>query len=298
MQVGGFEYTKSGVSRFDLRDLYHLAVTLRWPHFFLGLLAVELVVNTLFALLYLVDPNSIANARPGSFVDNFFFSVETLATVGYGVMAPATLYGHVVSAVEIITGMTFTAIFTGLIFVRFSRPKAKIMFADCAVVTRYNGRPTLMVRLANGRLTVLADASIQIGLILFEQSAEGASYRRVHQLKLDRTRLPLFALTWTVMHPIDEESPLFGYTERRFADTEARLFLAVEARDPSMGAQVHALKDYDASHILVGRRYQDAVTRDEKGRPFADLTRLSDTEPDESFAAAADAAAAKVAAGD
>ena len=125
IRIGAFEVTKTGVSRFDLRDPYHLAVTLRWPEFFVALLLVDLVINLVFALLYWAEPGSIANTGP-SFINAFFFSIETLATVGYGVMAPATLYGHIVSSVEILCGLIFTALVTGLIFVRFSKAAAEV----------------------------------------------------------------------------------------------------------------------------------------------------------------------------
>lgn len=280
LRVGSFEFTKSGASRFDLRDPYHLALTLRWPYFFLLVLAVDLGINTIFAALYALQPGSIANARPGSFLDAFFFSMETLATVGYGVMAPATLYGHLVSAAEILCGLTFTAIMTGLIFVRFSRPRSKILFADKAVITRNNGRPTLMVRLGNGRLTLLADASARANALLGERSREGLRFRRAHELKLDRPHLAVFALTWTLMHEIDEKSPLFGMTERSLADAEVSIILSVEARDHAIGTQVYDMRSYSAADIAFGMHYQDAVTIDEQGRPHGDLTRLSLLEPD------------------
>src|SRR5581483_8700685 len=246
MRIGTLEFVKKGTARYDFRDLYHLALTLRWPHFFLALLGIDLAINLVFALLYLVEPGSVLNVRPGSFADAFFFSIETLATVGYGVMAPATPYGHIISAIEILCGMAFTAIVTGLIFVRFSRPRAKIMFPDTVVVARHNGRPTLMIRFGNGRLTLLADAIARLSVVLFERTAEGVTYRRTHDLRLERERLSIFALTWTVMHVIDEKSPLFGYTRQRLAETDARLFLAVEARDPAMSTTVYDMKDYNA----------------------------------------------------
>ena len=127
--------SKLGIARFDLRDPYHLAVSLSWPGFAVALLACWLAINLVFAFLYGLSPGAIANTAGGSFASAFFFSIETLATVGYGVIAPNTLYGHVVSAVEIVVGMAFTAIFTGLLFVRFARPKAKIIAAGDAVVT-------------------------------------------------------------------------------------------------------------------------------------------------------------------
>ncbi len=151
VRLGSLEFKKKGVSRFDMRDPYHLAVALTWPQFFATLLAIYLLVNVAFATLFWLVPGSVANARPYSFPDAFFFSIETLATVGYGEMYPATPYGRVVAATEIVCGLGFTAILTGLTFVRFSRPRAKFVFASHPVVAMHNGKPTLMLRVANGR---------------------------------------------------------------------------------------------------------------------------------------------------
>jgi len=143
-RLGSIEFKLAGISRFDLRDPYHLAVGLTWPQFVAALFALYLSLNVVFATLFWLAPGSVTNARPGSFLDVFFFSIETLATVGYGEMYPATLYGHVVVAIEIVCGFAFTAIVTGLTFVRFSRPRAKLIFATNPVVATYNGKPTLM----------------------------------------------------------------------------------------------------------------------------------------------------------
>ena len=147
VRLGAFELRKAGVSRFDFRDTYHHAIETSWPRFFLALFAFDLLINVIFAGLYLARADPIQNARPGSFSDAFFFSLETLATVGYGEMAPNSLYGHFISATEILFGLTFTAIMTGLIFVRFSKPKAKIIYAKKVVVAVHNGKPHLMVRI-------------------------------------------------------------------------------------------------------------------------------------------------------
>jgi inward rectifier potassium channel len=280
VRLGALEFLKKGATRYDPRDPYHVAVTLSWRRFFLALLVVYFAINVVFALLYMLQPGSVANARPYSFIDAFFFSIETLATVGYGVMAPTTLYGHIVSAVEILCGMTFTAIMTGLIFVRFSRPKAKILFADAVVVSHHHGRPTLMVRVGNGRITMLSDASARLSAIVIERTREGRLYRTNHELKLARDRLPIFALTWTLMHVIDETSPLFGYTAERLRESDVRLILVVEARDHALNAHVYDIKDYSAATVLFGMRYQDAITLDAMGRANLDLTRIHLVEPD------------------
>jgi inward rectifier potassium channel len=176
--------------------------------------------------------------------------------------------------------MTFTAIMTGLIFVRFSRPRSKILFADQAVITRSNGRPTLMMRLGNGRLTLLADASARVSILIAELTHEGQLFRRAHELKLERPELAVFALTWTLMHHIDEQSPLFGMTARSIIDADVSLILSVEARDHALSTQIYDLKSYGAADILFGMHYQDAIKSDEQGRPHVDLTKLSLLAPD------------------
>jgi hypothetical protein len=161
--AGGVELVKRGASRYAFSDPYHIALEFSWKEFALAFAGLELGINVVFALFYLAAPVCVANMRPGSFSDAFFFSIETLATVGYGTMAPATPYGRAVSAIETVCGMVFTAIMTGLLFVRFSKPRPKILFAVQAVVTSHNGSPTLMVRVANGRLSLLTNATVRLG---------------------------------------------------------------------------------------------------------------------------------------
>jgi inward rectifier potassium channel len=275
-----FGISKLGVARFDIRDPYHLAVSLSWPAFTVAMLVCWLTINLIFALLYVLSPGAVANAAGGSFADVFFFSVETLATVGYGVMAPDTLYGHIVSALEIVTGMAFTAIFTGLLFVRFSRPKAKIIAANDAVVTMHNGKPTLMLRIVNGRVTIMSSANVRLFVLLEEHTIEGKSFRRIHDLNLQQSHLPLFIMPWTLMHVIDDASPLHGHDAESLAHAQARLFLTVEARDHALAALVQDLVSYPVEHIRFGTRFADMVSQGETGSSTADLSRISLLEPD------------------
>jgi len=282
MRVRGaaFDLRKSGISRYDVRDPYHFAVTLPWSLFTIGMLVCILIINVAFAYLYLAEPGAVQNLTPGDFFRAFFFSLETMATVGYGEMAPASIYGHSVAGVEIIIGMAFTAIMTGLLFVRFSRPKARFLFAEKAVVSTYNSKPTLMLRIANGRFSMLTHAQARIGILLGETSHEGQLYRSVHDLKLTRTEIPIFPLTWTLMHVIDASSPLYGLGPEELEQMDARFFLTVEARDPELAAQVQDIHDYDHRQIVFGMRYADAVSRNEAGQTTADLSRLSLLEPE------------------
>ena len=280
VRVGGFELFTTGASRFDLRDPYHFIATMSWPVFFLCLVVSELVINSGFALLYVAVPGSIANVPKGSFIDAFFFSIETLATVGYGTMVPVTRYGHVVSAVEIICGIVYTAVVTGVIFIRFSKPKAKIVYAERPVVANHNGVPTLMIRIANGRTHMLTDASVRLSALTVESTPEGQMFRRMKSLELSLSHFPLFALTWTLMHKIDERSPLHGYSSDMLQRDGVRLLLSVEARDQALSVQVHDLKNYSAESVAFGMRYSDAVSWDGKGRTSADIRRISLIEPD------------------
>ena len=280
VQFGAFEMRKRGATRFEWRDPYHFALSLTWPRFALAFLVLNLGINVLFAALYLLQPGAIANARPGMFSDVFFFSMETLATVGYGAMSPATLYGHSVAAAEIIVGMAFTAIMTGLTFVRFSRARPKILYADHPVVASRNGRPTLMLRIANGRSGMLIDAHAELAALIAERTQEGQFFRRIHDIKLARTRLHMFPLTWTLMHEIDTQSPLHGMDAAALAALDFRLYIALKAHDYVLGADVFDAKTYFAGDIVFGMRYADAVSIDENGRTIADLSRLSLMEPE------------------
>jgi inward rectifier potassium channel len=280
VRVGAFDLFTTGATRFDLRDPYHFIATMSWPMFFLCLVISELLINSAFALFYIAVPGAVSNVPAGSFIDAFFFSIETLATVGYGSMVPATRYGHVVSAVEIICGIVYTAVVTGVIFIRFSKPKAKIVYADRPVVANHNGVPTLMIRIANGRTHMLTDASVRLTALVMETTPEGHLFRRMQNLDLALSRFPLFALAWTLMHKIDDKSPLHARSEEAMKRDGVRLMLSFEARDPALSVQVHDLKSYPAEAIAFGMRYSDAISWDDQGRTSADIRRVSLIEPD------------------
>lgn len=285
-QAGGntaFKIEKVGVSEFDLSDPYHLALTLTWPQFFLGLLVVYLAINMVFAVLYFAAPGTVTNLEPGSLLGAFFFSIETLATVGYGNMAPVTLYSHVVSTVEIFVGMLLTATMTGLVFVRFSKPRAKIIFASKAVVTRSGGRTRLMVRIGNGRMYALQDAAVRLTTWVTEIEPGGHSFRHMVDLQLTRDDLSSFPLTWTVVHEVTQDSPLamLRTADREaLADAGVRVMLSVTARDPSLSAQVYASTTYGAADLALDMRYAEAVSILGRDHSLADMRRIGDIEPD------------------
>lgn len=279
-KLGAMSFVQTGVARFDWHDPYYIAVSLSWRAFLLLFLIAELTINTVFALFYLVEPGCIANARPGAFTDVFFFSLETLATVGYGVMAPATTYGHIVSGVEIVTGMAFTAIMTGLLFVRFSKPKARIVYAENPVVTMHNGRPTLMLRLGNARTNVLTNARFTLHSLTTQVSDEGRRQRSIIELPMIRPNVPIFAILLTLMHVIDETSPLHGLDAESIVEQDVRFFMTMVARDHATGQEVSDLRTYHGRDVRYGMRYADAIRSGEDSRTTADYSLIGALEAD------------------
>jgi len=280
VRLGAYEFKKLGISRFDVRDPYHLAISLTWPGYLLALLGLYLAANLIFASFYWLVPGSVANARPHNFADALFFSIETIGTVGYGEMHPATPYGRVIASTEIVCGLAFTAILTGLTFVRFSRPRANLVFAPNPVVAMHDARPTLMLQVGNGRPGVLTDATAKLNVLLSETDADGRLLRRAQELRLERAHIPLFPLSWTLMHVLDEKSPLHGYDPRRAREAEARIFVTLEARDPTLATLVHEIHIYAPEDIRFGVRYRDSIAIGDDGMPVLNLRMIGALEPD------------------
>src|SRR5665213_4327019 len=211
-RMGSGTLSYLGLPRDGWRDAYHVLLTMPLGAFFAVMAAGFLTVNGVFAGLYLLDPGGISGARPGTFSDAFFFSVQTMGTLGYGDMAPRSFYANAVVTSEAFVGLFNLAIATGLLFARISRPTARIEFSHKAVVTPFEGAPTLMFRAANRRRNLVVEAEVSVSLLRDLTTVEGAMIRRFDELRMVRSRTPLFSLTWQVMHRIDETSPLFGET--------------------------------------------------------------------------------------
>ena len=215
-------------------------LSLPWAPFLAGLSLVYVALNLLFALAYLLGDGAIANARRGAFLDAFFFSVETLSTIGYGQMSPATLYGKIVMTVEALVGLMLVAVAAGLMFARFSRPTARVLLSKVAGVAPFNGVPTLSLRLANVRRNQILEAEVSVTFVRDEHTAEGDWIRRYYDLKLARQRSPIFPMTFTVMHGIDADSPLWNATTSSLAAESAEIVVTVAGLDETISRTVHA----------------------------------------------------------
>ena len=229
--------------------------------------------------LYLLQPGSIAGARPGSVADAFFFSVETIATIGYGVMSPGTFYGNILMVIETVVGILLVALATGIIFARASRPTARVRFARVATVAPWNSVPTLFLRMGNERRSQILEADVTVHLLRYEVSAEGITMRRFHTLRLERGRTPVFALSYTAIHQITPDSPLHGDTAESLAAEEAMLLVSVTGLEEATGQTVHARYAYAASDVLWNQRYHDIFALDENGERLLDYRHFDETVP-------------------
>lgn len=278
IDLRGFTAVKVGVHRFSLADPYYLILSIRWSTFLAMVLGVLVVVNLLFATLFWLAPGSVTNARSGSFGDAFFFSVETLATVGYGVMTPATLYGHLIASLEIFVGMFLTALATGASFARFARPSARMLFSEAAVVAPYEGGQALMIRVASRRLQGINEATARLNYFRNEPYGEGR-FRRFDELKLVRASIPVLTLSWTLIHVIDETSPLWGMTEERMEAEAPTIMVSINGFDEAISSLVNDRQTYRRESIRFGHVFAD-VLRDLPGNMVElDLTRMHETRP-------------------
>jgi inward rectifier potassium channel len=283
-QMGTSKIKRVGVARWYWGDIYHWMLTLSWPNFFLLIGVSYLLTNLFFATAFFVVPGSIANARPGYFPDALFFSIETLATVGYGYMNPATTYGHVVASTEILFGMVQVAVVTGLLFARFSRPTSRILFSDVAVITPFNGVPTLMLRAGNERGNLILEASVRASLIRREMTQEGQTFTRFYDLELERETSGVFALTWTILHRIDESSPLWGKSQEDLLREAATLSVILTGTDDTLNDFVHARQTYSADHIFFNHHFADIMSDKQEGNyRILDYSKFHDIYPDGSL---------------
>jgi inward rectifier potassium channel len=261
------------------RDPYHLALTIPWLGF-MGLVSIAyILINVVFALLYLAGGDCIVGADPGDFWDAFFFSVQTLASIGYGVMSPSTFYANAIVTLESIISLLAIAVVTGLAFARFAKPTARIVFSQAAVIDQFNGVPTLMFRAANKRHNQIVEAQMNVYLLRDEKSLEGTFLRRFYELKLVRHRTPSFTLTWTVMHPIDEDSPFYGQTPESLAKMKAQLIVSLSGTDETVAYTIHARHIFAHSDILWAHRFTDIVYKSPNGDRYLDYTNFHQALP-------------------
>jgi inward rectifier potassium channel len=277
VRIGGREIIAEGLQLSFWADISHRCMTASWPAFILGAAGVFLAFNAVFAFIYWLGNDPVANVPDKAYIDYFYFSIETLSTTGYGDMHPQTHYGHFVAAVELFTGIFSMSLMTGLVFARFSRPSARLLFADSPVISHHEGVPTLMLRFANERHNIIGNATARLWMFKNIVTEEGLPFRRFFELPLQRSEHPALALSWTLQHALDESSPLYGMSQEEFSALDVSLVLVVSGYDVVAAQTVHARKSYDHAAIRFGHRYVDVLSTSKDGRVRIDYGRFHDT---------------------
>jgi inward rectifier potassium channel len=283
VRIGPREVETRGLAPAFWTDLYHRSMTVYWPVFFGSAALIFIALNAAFAFVYWLGDSPVANVAPNLPLplSLFYFSIETLATVGYGDMHPQTNYGHIVATVEIFTGMSFLAVMTGLIFARFSRPKARFVFAEHPVVAMHQGQPTLMIRVANARHNTISQATARLWLFRLENTKEREKFRRYYELKLERREHPMFSLSWTLLHVIDKASAFYGMTADDFAEAEGALILNLDGVDDNSAQRLYARRIYSRRDIRWRHRYVDITSLSADGHLILDYSRFHDVTPED-----------------
>ncbi|MEZ4391838.1 MAG: ion channel [Polyangiales bacterium] len=268
-----------GAPERPMTDAYHQLLASSWPRTIGVVLGLYLALNTVFAGLYLLGGDCIENARPGSFSDAFFFSIQTMATIGYGKLTPVGPWANGLVALEALFGILYAAMSTGLMFAKFSRPTARVVFSAPICFARRDGVRSVFFRMANARGNQIVEASARLTLSRVERTAEGESVRRFHELPLVRSSNQVFALTWTAVHAITPGSVLDGETLESLEEADAMFVVTVLGTDDTFGQTVHARHSYFPDDIAWGHRFVDVVSRDDEGRRVVDYTRFDSTQP-------------------
>lgn len=275
---GSFNVRRTGLSFASSLSLYHYLLTVTWPRFLAIIVTGYLGVNALFAALYYAcGPEALAGTRvpanSGRLVQSFFFSVETLATIGYGHVSPLSLPAHLVMTVESLVGLLGFAVAAGFVFAKVSRPTAAIVFSRQSVIAPYGDLTAFMFRIVNGRTNQLVELGAKV--LLSRRKGDSAGSREFHQLDLERDRVAFFPLSWTIVHPITPASPLFGVSDEELRESDAEFLILLTGTDETFSQTVHARSSYVADEIVHGARFTNILRHaDSDGVLTVDISRV------------------------
>lgn len=267
-----------GTRRHLFADVYHAFLRAPWAAALGAISGAYLAINALFALGYLFV-GGVVHARPGSFLDAFVFSVQTMGTIGYGAMYPESAGAHALVVAESVVGLAVTALATGLVFAKFSRPTGRVAFSKRACVAPMDGVPTLAFRVGNERGNQIVEAQIRVAAVRTVRTREGVTFYRMVDLALARDRSPAVTRSWTVLHPVTEGSPLHGHTPESLATTELELIVTINGTDDTSMQPVHARHTYYDRDIVWGARLADILSETEDGDLVVDIDRFHDVVP-------------------
>jgi len=280
---GSFNVQRSGLSLVTSLNLYHTLLTMSWTTFLSLVLLLYFLSNIVFALLYsTLGPEALVDTSgdptTSVFIRGFFFSVQTFATIGYGTIHPSGIIPNLLVTVESYYSLIANALITGIVFARFARPTAKVIFSTKAVVAPYRGITGLMFRLVNGRSNQLIEMSAKVLVARFVNEG-GKPVRRFAELDLERRGVVFLPLAWTIVHPIDENSPLYGLTDQDLRESDTEILILLTATDETFATVVHTRTSYKHDEIKFGHKFVSIYNKTEPGEPISiNVRKLSETE--------------------
>ena len=277
---GTFNVARKGLGFFRSQNAYHWLLTISWVKFFLIVIAAYFVTNIAFAVGYMLCGPDALHGLEGysidrAFLEEFFFSVQTLATIGYGRLSPNNMAANVLVTFEALVGLLGFAMATGLLFSRFSRPSAKIIFSRNAVIAPFREGTALMFRIANERSSQLIEVRATVSLSRLE-SRDGGTVRKFYSLSLERENVVFFPLHWVIVHPIDESSPLYGVTKERFDESDAEILILLAGVDETFSQTVHARSSYKHREVEWGAKFADMFVPSDGGMMSIDLKKIDE----------------------
>jgi len=280
---GSFNVERTGQSFLRSLSPYHALLSMSWVKFHSMVVIAYFLVNIFFGCAYLMCgpdalPGSGATSLSGRFFDAFFFSVQTLATIGYGKMSPSGYAANIIVAFEALTGLFGFALATGLLFARFSKPSAQIQYSEKSVIAPYRGTTGFMFRIVNERKNQLIEVNATLTFSRNE-THNGKHVRKFYSLSLERQKVTFFPLHWTIVHPIDEQSPLFGVSQQDLENSDAEFSILLTAIDETFSQTVHSRSSYKFDEVVVGAKFRDMFIPSEDGMTRVDMRRLSEIEP-------------------
>jgi inward rectifier potassium channel len=277
---GSFNVERRGIPGHLVFSAYQVMINISWPAFILVVFLSYVIANLIFSFLYLgvgIDHlmGHDGNSKLGYFWDAFFFSAQTLTTVGYGRISPQGVTASMLAALESLGGLMGFALASSLLYARFARPRAKLIFSRRILISPYRDGSGLMFRMANARNNQLIDTEVQVSLSL----ANPDGTRKFFDLSLERKMINFFPLSWTVVHPIDSESPLYGLNAESFSQGEGEFYVQVKAFDDTFGQTIYMRNSYTFAELIYGAKFAYIFSRSEKGTTVMDLHRLNEYEP-------------------
>jgi inward rectifier potassium channel len=272
---GSLEIQRVNAPRTWSQDFYHHLLSLSWPKTIWLFLQIYILINIFFATLYYFDPSSL-HQSDGSFLDCFFFSVQTLGTIGYGYLAPKSIYANILVTIESALGIIMIALLTGLFFAKFSLPRSRVRFSQKVLYTNYNGHLALVFRMANERENQMIDSKIHFIWLRHEVSDEGVVMRKFVDLKLERSHAPIFAMSMTAIHLINSASPLYGKSFEEIEHESSEFFVTVIGIDGTFGQNIHATHFYRPPYIHKGGKFADIIKVESNGVRVIDFGPFDD----------------------